>query len=84
MHDAAVEAGVQVRYGANVVNVDAETQEVTLESGEQIGADVLVGADGEFGLCRAAVIGQQAIGAPTGLAMYECVALHVRDISQHH
>ena len=75
LYDAAVAHGAQIRYEANVVSVDPEAQEVTLESGEKIGGDVIVGADGEFGLCRAAVIGQPVFGAPTGVAMYEYVAV---------
>ena len=71
LYDAATQAGAQVRYNAEVVDIDASEHEVTLASGETVSGDVLVGADGEYGLSRAAVIGQQVRGAPTGLAMYE-------------
>ncbi len=71
LYDAATRAGAQIRYNSEVVEIDASEREVTLASGENVSGDVLVGADGEFGPSRAAVIGQQVRGAPTGLAMYE-------------
>ncbi len=73
LYEAAQSSGARIRYGANVVNIDAEAQEVTLESGDKISGDVLVGADGEFGLSRSTVIGQDGFGTPTGLALYEYV-----------
>lgn len=42
-----------------------------LETGEELSADVLVGADGEHGLCRPAVVGEHAPGDLTGLALFE-------------
>ena len=71
MYETATRAGVEVRYNAEVSKVDGEEREVTLASGETLSGDVLVGADGEFGPSRVAVIGQQVRGAPTGLVMYE-------------
>ena len=71
LHDAATAAGAKVRYGAQVVDVDTEELCVQLSSGETLTADVIVGADGEYGRCREAVIGQKVRGAPTGLVMYE-------------
>lgn len=72
LHEAAVGAGVEVRTGAEVVEVDPSLERaVRLASGEVIAGDVLVGADGEFGLCRAVVVGQATKGTPTGVAMYE-------------
>ena len=58
-----------------MVDIDTEEREVTLSSGTTLSADVLVGADGEYGPCRAVVIGQKDRGTPTGLALYECVGL---------
>ncbi|KAI0756303.1 FAD/NAD(P)-binding domain-containing protein [Daedaleopsis nitida] len=73
LYDAATSMGAQVQYRANVVSIDAEAPEVTLESGEKIGGDVIVGADGEFGISRSTVIGQQVRGTLTGLAMYDTI-----------
>ncbi|TFK82184.1 FAD/NAD-P-binding domain-containing protein [Polyporus arcularius HHB13444] len=69
LYDAATRAGAQIRYNSEVVEIDASEREVTLASGDKVSGDVLVGADGEFGPSRAAVIGQQVRGAPTGLAI---------------
>ena len=73
LYEAAVSSGAEIRYDANVVKIDPEERQVTLESGEKISGDVLVGADGEFGLSRSTVLGENGRGTPTGLAMYECV-----------
>ncbi|RPD57140.1 FAD/NAD(P)-binding domain-containing protein [Lentinus tigrinus ALCF2SS1-6] len=73
LYEAAVSSGAQIRYDANVVSINSEEREVTLQSGEKINADVLVGADGEFGLSRSTVIGQDGFGTPTGLAMYDTI-----------
>ena len=74
LYDAATRAGAEVEFNAEVVDLDTEEREVTLSSGTTLSADVLVGADGEYGPCRAAVIGQKVRGRPTGLALYEYVA----------
>ena len=79
LYDAVIAAGAKVRYEAEVTSVDSEERCVELASGETLSADVIVGADGEYGPCRAAVIGQQAIGTPTGLSMFEYVASAVVD-----
>lgn len=60
-----------MRYDAHVVDVDVESQQVTLENGTTLSGDVLVGADGEFGVSRETVVGTPANGQPTGVAMYE-------------
>ncbi len=75
LYDAATRAGAEVEFDSEVVEIDTEEREVTLSSGTTLSADVLVGADGEYGPCRAAVIGQKVRGTPTGLALYECVRL---------
>ena len=71
LYDAATEFGAQVRYNAEVADIDTEEHEVTLASGETLSADVLVGADGEYGPSRTALLGKQDTGTPTGLAVYE-------------
>ena len=53
------------------MSIDAKGRQVTLENGETLAGDVLVGADGEFGVSRATVVGKSANGYPTGVAMYE-------------
>lgn len=71
LHDAAVRAGVQVKFKSPVVEVDPANRSVTLANRDTLSADVLVGADGEYGLSRSVVVGEQVRGAPTGLVMYE-------------
>lgn len=45
-----------------------------LASGEILRADIIIGADGERGLCRRLVLGRDERVRPSGLAMFECVA----------
>ncbi|KAI0755259.1 FAD/NAD-P-binding domain-containing protein [Daedaleopsis nitida] len=73
LYDAATAQGAQVRFGAEVADVDVEENEVTLACGETISADVIVGADGEYGLTRAALLGRRDPGVPTGLAVYDAL-----------
>ncbi|PIL22837.1 hypothetical protein GSI_15532 [Ganoderma sinense ZZ0214-1] len=73
LYEAAIERGARVRYNANVVELDALEATVVLETGEELSADVLVGADGEHGLCRPAVVGENAPGDLTGLALFDTV-----------
>ncbi|KAI0750055.1 FAD/NAD-P-binding domain-containing protein [Daedaleopsis nitida] len=73
LHDAAIKAGVQVKYKCPVTAVDPANHRISLASGETLSADVVVGADGEYGLCRRIVVGQEVRGTPTGLAMYDTI-----------
>ncbi len=52
MHELASELGAKVRYGTRVVSVDLEAKSVTLENGEVIEGDIIVGADGSEGATR--------------------------------
>lgn len=45
-----------------------------LDSGEILQADVIIGADGERGLCRRLVLGREERVQPSGFAMFEYVA----------
>ena len=72
MTDAAAAAGVRIRKNAEVVKIDAENSEVTLASGEQLKADVLVGADGQYGKSRETLRGTSRENiTPTGVSMFE-------------
>ena len=68
-----MQRGAQILYETAVAEVDAADCKVVLVSGEEITGDVIVGADGEYGLSRVEVVGQQMPGTPTGLALYEWV-----------
>jgi len=67
------EAGAKYRANAKVVSVDVFGKSVTLDSGEVLTADVIIGADGRDGLCRELLLECQS--APkstyTGMTMYK-------------
>ena len=44
-----------------------------LASGEILRADIIIGADGERGLCRRLVLGREERVRPSGIAMFEYV-----------
>ncbi|KAG5640233.1 hypothetical protein DXG03_009736, partial [Asterophora parasitica] len=52
LYDVAISCGADVRLGTKVAEIDPHSRTVTLESGEQLWADVIVGADGLGGLSR--------------------------------
>ncbi|KAF5379818.1 hypothetical protein D9615_005791 [Tricholomella constricta] len=53
LYDVAISCGAEVRLNTKVAAIDPEERTVTLEgSGEQLRADVVVGADGLGGLTR--------------------------------
>lgn len=45
--NAAKEAGVELRLGAEVEGIDFDTTSARLKGGELVKADVIVGADGK-------------------------------------
>ncbi|RDB26714.1 3-hydroxybenzoate 6-hydroxylase 1 [Hypsizygus marmoreus] len=59
LFEQAAQEGVQLRFNSNVTYVDSEAVFVTLESGEQIDSDVVIGADGFSSLVRTSVIGKK-------------------------
>jgi salicylate hydroxylase len=59
LYDEAIRSGVLVRLGALVARVDFDRGGVELESGEQLVADLTVGADGEHSTCREALLGRK-------------------------
>ncbi|KAI0667924.1 FAD/NAD-P-binding domain-containing protein [Trametes maxima] len=73
LYEAATRAGARVRFNAEVSSIDPEAREVELATGETLTGDVLVGADGEYGPSRTAVVGKEARGGPTGLALYDTI-----------
>ncbi|KAF7297002.1 FAD-binding-3 domain-containing protein [Mycena indigotica] len=46
---------IQVRFNAEVTSIDLEACSVTLQNGEQLTADAIIGADGPNGVVRAAL-----------------------------
>lgn len=74
LYDAVIAAGIEVRYAAEVTEISRTSPTVTLSTGETLSADVIVGADGEFGLARKVVAGDRAEGTRVGKAIYEYVS----------
>lgn len=80
--DRAKALGVQVRLGAKVDNIDFDEPSLTLESGEILKADLLIGADGLWSKCRErflATMGKQDAPLPTGDLAYR-IMLHLDDV----
>lgn len=48
LYTATVERDVKVRLGCTVVSADERAHSVTLQSGEVVHGDIIVGADGPF------------------------------------
>lgn len=61
---------VEIRTTCPVKSCDPEGGVVTLESGEQIQADLVIGADGIKSVIRTAVLGEHCPAIPTGLSAY--------------
>ncbi|CAI4219807.1 unnamed protein product [Parascedosporium putredinis] len=61
---------VNIRTSAAVKSCDADAGSVTLEDGETITADLVIGADGIHSKIREAVIGEYREAIPTGISAY--------------
>ncbi|KAK6988372.1 6-hydroxynicotinate 3-monooxygenase [Favolaschia claudopus] len=65
MYAVAVDQGATVRLATTAVSVHPERRAVTLGSGETLTADVVIGADGAFGLVRPMLLNEQGIQEAT-------------------
>lgn len=52
LYKVALSCGAKFRLGTRIVSVDTLDTTVTLDSGEVLKADVIVGADGSSGISR--------------------------------
>ncbi|KAK8062580.1 hypothetical protein PG997_014677 [Apiospora hydei] len=59
-----------VRTASAVASCDPDAGTVTLQSGETLEADLIVGADGIHSAIRAAVLGEERSAIPTGISAY--------------
>ncbi|KAM6505983.1 hypothetical protein FSOLCH5_014160 [Fusarium solani] len=59
-----------IRTASQVVSVDCEEGIITLESGEEIYGDMIIGADGIHSVVRTAVLGEERGALPTGTSAY--------------
>ncbi|KZT63264.1 FAD/NAD(P)-binding domain-containing protein [Daedalea quercina L-15889] len=71
LYDAAVALQVHIRHNANVVEIEPDDGAVMLESGEILRADIIIGADGERGLCRRLVLGREERVQKSGLTFFD-------------
>jgi salicylate hydroxylase len=72
MYNVAVCQGATVRLNTTAVAVDPGRRAVTLDSGEVLTADVIIGADGVSGLVRPLLLAEQDIqeASEPSLCMY--------------
>jgi salicylate hydroxylase len=72
LYDHALEAGVKFRANCRVVAIDPKNRRVTLQSGEVLKADVIIGADGWAGCSRKVILqGKREQIVNTGISMYK-------------
>jgi salicylate hydroxylase len=64
---------MNLRLNSKVVDVDPSTPSITLQSGEKITADFIIGADGIKSTLREVVVGNEERPMPTGDAAYRAV-----------
>ncbi|KAJ9127730.1 hypothetical protein QFC24_000013 [Naganishia onofrii] len=64
---------VNIRVSSRVKSCDCEKGIVRLDSGEEIQADLIIGADGIHSKIREAVLGEKKIAVPTGLSAYRLI-----------
>jgi len=57
LYDAAISCGARVRMNTSVESIDPDKRTVTLQSGEVLHADVIIGADGPSGMTRRGIHG---------------------------
>ena len=72
LYETAVKDGAKIRCKAKVVSADLneERPSITLEDGEKVEADIIVGADGVSSISRSLMIAHDE-AHPTGMMMYK-------------
>ncbi|KZT66461.1 FAD/NAD(P)-binding domain-containing protein [Daedalea quercina L-15889] len=71
LYDAASALHAEIRHNANVVDIEPDDGMVKLDSGEVLQADIIIGADGETGLCRRLVLGREECLQSSGLMFFD-------------
>lgn len=70
LYRRALALGVDVRLGEAVQSVDPDTAQVVLDSGKTYPADLVVGADGLWSVCRESLLRREASPQATGDLAY--------------
>ncbi|KAE8421584.1 hypothetical protein BDV36DRAFT_280645 [Aspergillus pseudocaelatus] len=65
--------GVEIRFGANVNDLDVENTQVVLEGGETVTGDIIIGADGLWSKVRDTIFDQPVPPIETGDMAYRAV-----------
>jgi len=73
LYDLAQGSGVKIRLNCTVVKIDPYAPSCTLQTGETVLSDVLIGADGVKSMIREVVIGREDKPMPTGDAAYRAL-----------
>ncbi|KAJ7511066.1 hypothetical protein B0H11DRAFT_1953873 [Mycena galericulata] len=75
LYDVAVGQGADIRLDTTAVAVDPQRRAVTLDSGNTLTADVIIGAEGVSGLVRPLLLAEQNIreASEPSLCMYSAV-----------
>jgi salicylate hydroxylase len=71
--------GVEIRLGAEVVDIDSGNGTVTTAAGDVVQGDIIQGADGLWSRSRSLFLGRQVNPHPTGDIAYRII-LHADDI----
>ena len=72
MLETARELGAETRINAEVVEIAEDCRSVRLASGEVLKTDVIIGADGSHGICRAFLLPEDP-PKPTGMMVFKYV-----------
>jgi len=64
LYDLAVKEGVELRFNSKVTRVDSPSISVTLDNGETLFSDIVVGADGSGSSVRSEVLGEKISETP--------------------
>ncbi len=65
LYDLAVQSGVEIHFSTRVFEVNSDSLSLTLENGDRIPADVIVGADGPKSIVRECALGGFDEGCPS-------------------
>ena len=76
--EGASQAGVELRTGVEVSEVDADSGRVRSTRGEPFSADLLIGADGIYSRTRKALFPEHGRAQPTGEAVWRARIPNVR------
>ncbi|KAH7914821.1 hypothetical protein BJ138DRAFT_296148 [Hygrophoropsis aurantiaca] len=73
LYEAAISSGAQISYNQVVSRALANPPRVRLVNGDEIHADLIIGADGPQSIIRESIEGQREEGIPEGHSIYVAV-----------